>query len=238
MNNLIRLSKLMSQKGICSRREAEKYIDLKQVMVDGKIIDKQGTKVSVDADIKLLSDAKKNQKDKVTIILHKPIGYVSCQPEKGYIEAKQLITKENQYKQKNDSQLQSFHLEKLSVVGRLDIESKGLLVFTQDGMVAKKIIGENSNIEKEYIVRVEGDVSKEKINKLSYGLYLDNKKLKKAKIDLLEPQVLRFILKEGKKRQIRRMCEQLGLKVTDLKRVRIGNIILGRLPKGKWRFLY
>jgi len=234
---LIRLSKLMSSKGICSRREAEAYIDLKQVAVDGKIIEKQGTKVHIDSKIELLPSARKKQKEKVTIILHKPIGYVSCQAEKGYIAAIKLITKENQSKSKDDMILRPHHLNKLSVAGRLDIDSKGLLIMTQDGTLAKKIIGEGSDIEKEYLVRVEGEVTGEKIQKLSYGLFLDNQKLKRAKIEILEPQLLKFILKQGKKRQIRRMCELVDLKVSDLKRVRVGNILLGNLPKGKWKFL-
>lgn len=92
-------------------------------------------------------------------------------------------------------------------------------------------------MEKEYIVRVEGTINQGVIHKLRLGLYLDGKRLKRAEIDLLQPQVLRFILKEGKKRQIRRMCELVGLKVTSLKRVRIGNVNLGDLPIGRWRYL-
>ena len=125
----------------------------------------------------------------------------------------------------------------MAVAGRLDIDSQGLLVFTQDGVIAKKLIGPKSEIEKEYLVGVDGNINKDIIKKLSFGLSLDGKKLKPAKIDLLKSGLLLFILIEGKKRQIRRMCDQVGLKVTSLKRVRIGNVRLGDLPKGKWRFL-
>lgn len=232
----IRLAKLMALKGLCSRREAEDYIDKGLVEVDGQKVLKQGTKVNADADIKLLGKAKKR---KVTILLNKPLGYVSNLPEKGYRAAIELIKKENQEKNKNGSDEEFFPAmkKKLAVAGRLDINSKGLLVLTQDGTIAKILIGSDTKIEKEYLVRVEGKITKEVIEKLKFGLSLDGKPLKKAKIDLLEEGLLRFVLNEGKKRQIRRMCEQVGLNVIGLKRVRIGKVRLGSLPEGKWRFL-
>lgn len=119
----------------------------------------------------------------------------------------------------------------------MDIDSQGLLLFTQDGRIAKKIIGEDSNIEKEYLVRVEGKLPADKLKLLNHGLSLDGKALKPAKVEWLNEDQLRFVLKEGKKRQIRRMCELVGLKVTGLKRVRVGNLKLGKLPEGQWRFV-
>ena len=119
----------------------------------------------------------------------------------------------------------------------------GLLVLTQDGRVAKAIIGETSEIEKEYIVRVanaEGSrprLSQEQLSLLNFGLSLDGKALQRAQVSWLNDDEHRFILKEGKKRQIRRMCEAVGLKVLRLKRVRVGNVVLGNLPLGKWRYL-
>jgi 23S rRNA pseudouridine2604 synthase len=127
--------------------------------------------------------------------------------------------------------------------GRLDIDSVGLLVLTQDGRVAKQLIGENSTIEKEYIVRVANadgtpqTLSAEGLRLLNFGLSLDGKPLQRARVSWLNDDELRFILKEGKKRQIRRMCEAVGLKVLRLKRVRIGGISLGELPLGQWRYL-
>jgi 23S rRNA pseudouridine2604 synthase len=131
--------------------------------------------------------------------------------------------------------LKKEHFEGLAVAGRLDIDSQGLLIFTQDGRIAKQIIGENSSIEKEYLVRVEGILPKEKLTLLRHGLYLDGKALKPAKVDWINEDQLRFILKEGKKRQIRRMCEYLHLTVVQLKRIRIGPITLGNLRPGTWR---
>ncbi|MCB0370133.1 MAG: pseudouridine synthase, partial [Bdellovibrionales bacterium] len=116
-----------------------------------------------------------------------------------------------------------------------DIESQGLLILTQDGRLVKSIIGETSDTEKEYLVRVRGSLSDENLNLLREGLELDGKKLKKAQVEWLNQDQLKFILKEGKKRQIRRMCELVGLEVTGLKRVRIGKLKLGSLPEGFWR---
>ena len=128
-------------------------------------------------------------------------------------------------------------LKKLAPAGRLDIDSQGLLVLTQDGRIAKQMVGENSRIEKEYLVRVEGALSPAKLALLNHGLSLDGQALKPAQVNWLNRDQLRFILNEGKKRQIRRMCELVGLKVTGLKRVRIGKVKLGNLPEGQWRYL-
>jgi 23S rRNA pseudouridine2604 synthase len=234
--NKVRLSKLMAEKGLCSRREADQYIADGLVMVDGVTVNVLGTKVSPHARITLDAKALKTQKNLATILLNKPIGYVSAQPEPQYTPAIKLITPENQFgvsKQK----LGKESFEGLAVAGRLDIDSQGLLIFTQDGRIAKKIIGENSAIDKEYLVRVEGFLPKEKLQLLRHGLELDGKPLLPAIVEWVNEDQLRFVLHEGKKRQIRRMCEAVGLKVRGLKRVRVGKIKLGHLPEGKWRFL-
>ena len=225
----------MSERGICSRREADEYITRGLVRVDGVIIDQLGTKVSPDVRITLESEALKAQKNLVTIILNKPIGYVSGQPEPGYEPAIRLVNDRNQHGQQRA--LQHGDLKGIAVVGRLDIESQGLLIFTQDGRLAKKVIGENSDIEKEYLVRVEGKLSEQNLRLLNYGLELDGEKLRRAQVNWVNDDQLRFALKEGKKRQIRRMCELVGLEVKGLKRVRIGRLVLGDLPEGRWKFM-
>ena len=232
---IMRLCKLMAQRGICSRREAEALIEQKLVAVDGEIIEEQGVKVAVDVKIDLLPRARALQSAKVTILLNKPVGYVSSQPEKGYRPAIELITDENRVD--GGEALIPSNKRKLAVCGRLDIDSKGLLVFTQDGVLAKKLIGENCGMEKEYLVYVDAPPAAEALARLQYGITLDGKPLKRAKVDRLSQHCLRFVLREGKKRQIRRMCEEVGLEVTGLKRVRIGKIMLGDLPEGKWRYL-
>ena len=233
---LLRLSKLMAQQGICSRREADAFIEQGLVTVDGVVINQLGTKVSPNARITLAAEARKQQSNLVTIILHKPIGYVSAQPEDNYQPAIKLITRANQFGESR-LRLQPAHLKGLAVAGRLDIDSQGLLLFTQDGRIAKKLIGENSKVEKEYIVRVEGLLPDNRLQLLRHGLELDCKPLKPARVEWINADQLRFVLTEGKKRQIRRMCEMVGLRIAGLKRVRVGKIRLGNLPEGKWRFL-
>lgn len=237
-NEPVRLSKLMAEKGICSRREADDYISRGLVLVNGEKMDQLGVKVDRGVSITLASEALKQQKKLATIILNKPVGWVSAQPEPPYQPAIKLITPENHFRAEGKQQkLQTDHFNGLAVAGRLDIDSQGLLLFTQDGRVAKKIIGEDSRVEKEYLVRVEGQLSADQLKLLNFGLSLDGQKLKPAKVEWLNRDQLRFILREGKKRQIRRMCELVGLKVTGLKRVRIGKLKLGKLPEGQWRFL-
>ncbi len=231
----IRLNKAMAQKGLCSRREADEYIAKGLVRVDGQIIRELGVKVYSHQKIELVEKAQRQQSEKVTIVLNKPVGYVSGQPEDDHKPAVVLITKENQHE--GESSLRREHFDGLAPAGRLDIDSRGLLVFTQNGTVAKQLIGEDSEIEKEYLVRVRGNVTPEIIEKLQYGLSLDGKPLKRAKIRQTRDDFLVFVLTEGKKRQVRRMCELVGLEVLSLLRLRIGNVELGDLPEGKWRFL-
>ncbi|MBC7742143.1 MAG: pseudouridine synthase [Bdellovibrionaceae bacterium] len=225
----------MSERGICSRREADEYIAQGLVRVNGVIVNELGTKVLPDVSITLEAEAMRNQKSLVTIILNKPIGYVSGQPEPGYDPAIRLVNDRNQYGQQRV--LQRGDLVGIAVIGRLDIDSQGLLIFSQDGRLAKKIIGENSDIEKEYLVRVEGKLSEQNLKLLNHGLELDGEKLRSAHVEWINDDQLRFVLREGKKRQIRRMCELVGLTVRGLKRVRVGKLALGELPEGRWRFL-
>ena len=234
----IRLSKLMSQQGLCSRREADSYIERGWVFVDGNRITELGTKIYPTQEIKLGKTAQAQQLGRVTILLNKPIGYVSGQPEPGYQPAVVLIKPESHFRPENVSQhFSPMHLRGLAPAGRLDIDSSGLLVLTQDGRIAKQLIGAESGIEKEYLVRVQGTLSKQALSLLNHGLSLDGEALKRAEVVWQNQDQLRFILREGRKRQIRRMCELVGLKVTGLKRVRIGKLKLGDLPLGSWRYL-
>lgn len=234
----IRLSKLMSEQGICSRREADKYIERGWVFVDGECISELGTKIYPTQKIKLNKAAQAQQQKLVTILLNKPVGYVSGQPEPGYQPAINLIKPETQFIDKRFPQrFDRTDLRNLAPAGRLDIDSQGLLVLTQDGRIAKQLIGADSIVEKEYLVRVEGSLPKERLALLCFGLSLDGSPLKRAEVSWQNQDQLSFILHEGKKRQIRRMCELVNLKVTGLKRVRSGKIKLGNLPEGKWRYL-
>lgn len=238
MADPIRLSKLMSERGLCSRREADTYIERGWVWVDGQRVSELGTKVDPDCAIRLDAQASKQQQQRVTLLLNKPVGYVSGQPEPGYKPAVLLIRPETLWQDGRAGQVfHPTHLKGLAPAGRLDIDSTGLLVLTQDGRIAKQLIGDHSEIEKEYLVRVSGRLSADQLALLNYGLSLDGQRLRPAQVAWQNSDQLRFVLKEGRKRQIRRMCELVGLKVTGLKRVRIGDIALGDLPPGKWRYL-
>ncbi len=233
----IRLSKLMSERGICSRREADSYIAQGLVIVDGQRISELGTRVNPACKIELAQKARAAQQQRVTLLLHKPVGYVSGQPEPGYKPAVVLIRPETFWSESGGPAFSGNHLKGLAPAGRLDIDSTGLLVLTQDGRVAKQLIGDDSDIEKEYLVRVQGRLSDQGLKLLNHGLELDGKKLRPAQVVWQNEDQLRFILKEGRKRQIRRMCELVGLTVIGLKRVRIGRVVLGHLPLGQWRYL-
>ena len=234
----IRLSKLMSEQGLCSRREADSYIERGWVLVDGKPVTELGTRIDPVQRITLNRAAQSQQQARVTILLNKPIGYVSGQAEDNHKPAVTLINAASHFS--GDQSPQHFHhtdLRGIAPAGRLDIDSQGLLVLTQDGRIARQLIGEDSTIDKEYLVRVQGKIAGNGLSMLNHGLKLDGEALKPAKVTWQNDDQLRFILREGKKRQIRRMCELVGLKVTGLKRVRIGNIKLGDLPVGQWRYL-
>jgi 23S rRNA pseudouridine2604 synthase len=242
-NQQPRLSKRMAELGLCSRREADEWIANGWVKVDGEIIDTLGTRVSPEAEIVVSGYAIEHQSESVTILLHKPVGHVSGQAEDGYQPAIVLIHPDNEWiedpelSEQNQKTFQRQFLKGLAPAGRLDIDSTGLLVLTQDGRVARHLIGQDTSVEKEYLVRVEGTLSETDLKLLNHGLSLDGEALKPAKVSWQNEDQLRFVLREGKKRQIRRMCELVGLHVVGLKRVRIGSVNLGKLPLGKWRYL-
>ena len=242
MNEPVRLSKRMSELGICSRREADEWIERGWVMVDGKVISQLGSKILPDQKITVRKQASLEQSKKVTILINKPVGYVSGQAENGYKPAVSLINETTHWK--NDPSKEKFRpsqLRSLVPAGRLDIDSVGLLVLTQDGRIARQLIGENSTTDKEYLVRVKylkpGRLPDSDLRLLRHGLKLDGKPLLPAKVHWQNDDQLRFVFREGKKRQIRRMCEAVGLKVIGLKRIRIGQVRLGDLPPGQWRYL-
>lgn len=271
----VRLNKLMAQNGLASRREADDWIAKGWVRVDGQVAH-MGQQVRADVRIDIDRRALGTQAQQVTILLNKPLGIVSGQAEDGHRPAITLIQPQTRWAQ--DNARQYFHpsqLKSLVPAGRLDVDSTGLLVLTQDGRIARQLIGEDARIDKEYLVRVawlgvdnpaaqaqasathtsldqrlreigthdavRQDVAAvfppERLALLRHGLRLDGQPLAPAEVDWVNPEQLRFVLREGRKRQIRRMCEQVGLKVLGLKRVRIGRILLGDLPLGQWRYL-
>lgn len=260
----IRLNKRMAELGICSRREADEWIANGWVKVNGKPAE-MGVKVTPADRVEVDKAAKGQQANQVTILINKPIGYVSAQAEDGHEPAVSLFTPQNRWAEDNTRFFfNPQQLRGLAPCGRLDIDSIGLLVMTQDGRVARQLIGEDSVMEKEYLVRVayhglgqpaptgqlvrmddddpvttnvQAVFPPAMLARLRHGLSLDGQPLKPARVEWQNPEQLRFVLTEGKKRQIRRMCELVGLKVVGLKRVRIGKVMLGNLPVGQWRYL-
>ena len=233
----VRVAKLMAERGLCSRREADVYIERGWVFVDGQRVTELGTRVQPSANISLDKQARASQARQMTVLLHKPVGFVSGQPEPGFRPAVSLIVPENQCCTPDTPLFHPACLKGLAPAGRLDIDSTGLLVLTQDGRVARQLIGDDSDVEKEYLVRVAGNLIENGLALLNHGLTLDGVELRPAQVEWLNDDQLRFVLKEGRKRQIRRMCELVGLRVVGLKRVRIGQIRLADLPPGQWRYL-
>lgn len=281
-NGTLRLNKRMAELGLASRREADDWIAKGWVKVNGKVAE-MGMQVAPDVRIEINQQAQGQQAKQVTVLINKPLGLVSGQAEDGHEPAITLVQPQNRWSEDNARFF--FHpsqLKSLVPAGRLDIDSTGLLVLTQDGRVARQLIGEDTLMEKEYLVRViytgvensaaatsaaathaarpgsrpaaprqlsriddddpvSTDVQSvfpaDKLAKLRHGLSLDGQALKPARVEWQNPEQLRFVLTEGKKRQIRRMCELVGLKVVGLKRVRVGKVMLGNLPVGQWRYL-
>jgi 23S rRNA pseudouridine2604 synthase len=229
----IRVNKWLAQSGVCSRREADELIAVGAVLIDGARVSDAGRKIVAGQTLVLNDRAELGLEAQISVMIHKPVGVVSAQPDPGQTPAARLLTSERQA----GSGSVPTSRASLPPLGRLDQDSRGLLLLSEDGVLAKAIIGPESEVDKEYVVTVAGKVTREKLQKLRHGLELDGRRLKPAKVTLQDVQVLRFVLNEGRNRQIRRMCELVDLEVTDLIRVRIGSLLLGDLPEGKWRHL-
>jgi 23S rRNA pseudouridine2604 synthase len=229
-----RVNRWLAQNGVCSRREAEDLIARGLVSIDGERVEDVGRKIAPGQTLTLADAAESALQASLTAVLHKPVGVVSAQPEAGQVPAVRLLTRQALVGQSASIPDAGTSLAPL---GRLDMDSRGLLLLSDDGVLAKAIIGPTSELEKEYLVRVTGQVTEKKLGLLRHGLQLDGRQLRRAKIAQLGPQQLRFVLKEGRNRQIRRMCELVGLHVVDLLRIRIGPLSLEDLPEGRWRAL-
>ena len=226
-----RVNKWLAAEGVCSRREAEALIERGLVAIEGARVDDPGRKIEPGQTLVLDDDGARAP---ITAVLNKPVGYVSAQPESGQIPAARLLTGANLI---GAAKIMPTKTTSLAPLGRLDQDSRGLLLLSEDGVLAKAVIGPASALDKEYLVEVKGAINEAKLATLRHGLALDGKALKPAKVTRDGPQSLRFILNEGRKRQIRRMCELVELEVVDLMRIRIGPLKLENLPEGKWRTL-
>ncbi len=218
----MRIQKYLSEQKICSRREAERYITAGLVTVNGVVEKNPATQIDPAHDVvELAAGATKAMSEKITIAINKPRGYVSSKLRHEGTPVFDLVPQ----------------FEKLNAVGRLDKESEGLLLLSNDGAITAAITGDDHLIEKEYEVSVRERVTESKINKMEEGINLEDGITLPAKAKQLGEHEFRIILKEGRKHQIRRMCEAMHLTVASLKRLRIGSIKLDVLQPGKFRKL-
>lgn len=216
----MRLNKYIASLNIASRREADKLIKDGKVKVNGNIVNNPA--IQVEEKDKIICEIEDYKSEKIYIKLNKPIGYVVSNNKK---EGKPIY------------RLLDEKLKNLYPIGRLDKDSKGLILFTNDGIFSRKIIGENSDCEKEYYVKLNDNISDGALKKLEFGISLDGKKLKPAIVKRVSKNSFNIILKEGKNRQIRRMCEKVGFEVILLKRIRIAEIYLNELKEGDFEYL-
>ena len=230
----VRINKWLGQSGVCSRREADALIADGLVSVDGEVVTDAGRKLEPGQTLTLNERATAALAEGVTIVMHKPMGYVSGQPEPDKIPAVRLVTENNRVGEPARSPAED---DSLPPIGRLDEDSRGLLLLSSDGVVAKAVIGPQSDLDKEYLVRVDGRHHREEAEDPAPRPDAGRPPAEARVRQPDESFRLKFILREGRNRQIRRMCEMVDLEVVDLIRVRIGPLKLDNLPEGRWRML-
>lgn len=218
----MRLQKFLSAAGVCSRRKGEKLIQAGKVLVNGKVVNKLGSKIDPEKDRveyqgRVLSVASKE----VYIALHKPKGYITSCEQKNSKIVLDLIGSD----------------ERIYPIGRLDKDSTGLLLLTNNGSLHQKLTHPSYDHEKEYDVSVASSISDRQLKQLSDGVIILGRKTRPAKIIRKSEKRFRIILQEGRNRQIRRMVEKVGNQVVKLKRLRVSGISLGKLKVGAWRYL-
>jgi len=247
-SKLIRLNKLLASKGFGSRREADALVKQGFVRVNGQKAETAGLRVDPATAVLQVDPA--GLTERTTVILHKPLGVVSCQPEReDQRPAIKLLTDENYHLKGEFRGKEPYRLPKMAVAGRLDVNSTGLLVITQSGKIASQIIGPDSALEKEYLVRIKNDPKnkinlmadtdeiRERLEKLREGIESDGDLLQLKDVSVLNEDQLKVVLLHGRKHHVRRMLDAVGWGVKALKRVRIGNLKLGNLAKGQWRLM-
>lgn len=236
--DLERVSKLLARRGLCSRREAERLIEVGAVVVDGQVVTAQGAKAARGACIEITEAGRRSLGAAISIALHKPVGVVSTNPAETQRDACALVTRDAAYGTHDDDEIERVlaGVERLAVAGRLDRASRGLLILTTDGVVARALVGGNA-IAKSYLVTLTTEATQGQIARLNRPMRLDERQLLPMKVKRAGPLRLRFELVEGMKHQIRRCCSKVGLEVEDLLRDAVGSIRLGDLPEGRWRIL-
>jgi 23S rRNA pseudouridine2604 synthase len=233
----IRLAKRLAEMIPCSRAEAEKYIAGGWVSVDGEVVEEAGARVADEQDVVLHPDATLLELAPVTILLHKPAG-VGAGVEADAKAALACLTPENLLPAEHGKQrFLKRHVQNLTLTSPLETKASGLVVFTQDFRVARKLVDEGQRVEQEFIVEVSGELREGGLALLNHGLSFNGKEIPPMKVSWQNETRLRFALKGVKPGQIVHMCRMVGLTVVAMKRIRIGRVPMASLPVGQWRYL-
>lgn len=214
----IRINRYLFLKGYCSRREADRLIEKGQIKINGKIA-LIGQKIDEKDKVEISKKVEQIAEDRVYLAFNKPRGIVTHDPQEGQESIEDVLK----------------YPKKVFPLGRLDKESEGLILLTNDGRITNALLNPEENHEKEYLVEVNHRLSLDAIKKIENGVIIDKYKTKPAKIKKITPREFHIILTEGKKHQIRRMCSALNLEVVSLKRIRVMSIKLGNLKPGQYR---
>ena len=219
----MRINKYIASCGLCSRRKSEEYITSGKVKINGTLITNLATDIDEKKDIVEVNGKSITQeKKKIYIMLNKPRGYVTTVKEQFDRPSVMELIHEN---------------ERVFPIGRLDMYTEGLLLFTNDGDFANKMMHPKNEITKTYVAKVTGQVTEEKLNNLRNGVNIGGYITRPAKVEIKNNNILVITIGEGKNRQIRKMCETQELIVSNLKRVRVGSLRLENLPIGNYRYL-
>jgi 23S rRNA pseudouridine2604 synthase len=229
-NESIRLDKRLASQIPCSRSEAAQYIECGFVKVDGEVVEEPGFRVLAEQQVELMPEANLAAVDPVTILLHKPA-------EMDIDACLKLLTSDNHAADDHSGiHFIKRHLKDLELTDTLGMQSSGLLIYTQDFRIARKLIKDAASVEQEYIVETAGDIAEDGLQQLNKGIQ-QNGKLMPVKVSWQSDHKLRFAFKGVQRGQVADMCEKVGLEVLAMKRIRIGRIPMSSLAQGKWRYL-
>lgn len=230
MTDPIRLSKRLIELTGCSRREAELYIEGGWVTVDGKVIDEPQFKVG-EQKVELSREARADAPEPVTIILHKPA-------DASVESALQMITPDTLSAEHSFSKRPlKGHFLRLETTSSLQANASGLMVFSQDWKIIRKLTDDRSKIEQEYVVEITGEMAPHGLNRLNHGLTYKGKELPAVKASWQNENRLRFAMKNPQPGIVAQLCEAVGLKIVTMRRIRIGGVSMGKLPEGQWRYM-
>ena len=217
-----RINKYIASCGVCSRRKADELVLSGKVVVNEKVVQELGYKVNDTDVVKVNGKIIHKEANNIYIILNKPKGYITTSKEQFGRKSVMDLIKEK---------------ERVYPIGRLDMYTEGLLLLTNDGEFSNKLMHPTNKIEKTYIVTTTSNITDKQIEMLKSGVDIGGYITREAKVRALSSTQIEIIISEGKNRQVRKMCSSVGIKVTNLKRIKVGNIELGDLPVGKYRYL-